>query len=117
MKKKALVTGGAGFIGGHLCRRLVELGYYVICVDNLVSGSSDNIKDLLNEDSFEFIEHDIILPISIEVDEIYNLACPASPKYYQKNPITTVKTNVLGSINLLDLAKKNRCKNFSGKYK
>ena len=106
MKKKVLVTGGAGFIGGHLCRRLVELGYYVICVDNLVSGSRDNIKDLLNEASFEFIEHNIIVPISIEVDEIYNLACPASPKFYQKNPITTVKTNVLGSINLLDLAKK-----------
>jgi len=100
-----LVTGGAGFLGSHLCDRLIQEGHEVICVDNLFTGSKENIRHLMNHPNFEFIRHDITEPFTIEVDQIYNLACPASPPNYQYNPIKTAKTNVLGALNMLGLAK------------
>lgn len=103
--KRVLVTGGAGFLGSHLCDRLVQEGHEVICVDNLFTGSKENIRHLMNHPNFEFIRHDITEPLTIEVDQIYNLACPASPPNYQYNPIKTAKTNVLGALNMLGLAK------------
>ena len=108
--KKILVTGGAGFIGSHLCKRLLNENNYVICLDNFFTGRHRNIKDLVNKSNFELIEHDIVIPIDIEVDEIYNLACPASPPHYQYDPIKTMKTSVLGIINMLELAKKYKAK-------
>jgi len=108
--KRILVTGGGGFLGSHLCERLLDKGYEVICVDNFFSGSKSNIAHLLRNRNFELIRHDIIHPLYVEVDEIYNLACPASPIHYQYNPIKTVKTNVIGSINMLGLAKRIRAK-------
>lgn len=110
--KRILVAGGAGFIGSNLCRRLIDGGdAYVICCDNLYTGSRANIEKLSGCDRFEFIEHDITEPLDIDgIDEIYNLACPASPKHYQKSPVYTIKTNVLGIINLLELAVKNNAK-------
>ncbi len=108
--KKILVTGGAGFIGSHLCNRLVEEGEQVICLDNLFTGSIDNIKNLLNKKNFTFINHDIINYCDIETDEIYNLACPASPKHYQYNPVKTIQTCVIGAMNVLELAKKYNAK-------
>ena len=109
--KKILVSGGAGFIGSHLCRFLVTEGHNVICVDNLLTGSKKNISDLYENSNFTFIEHDIINPyFDSGIDEIYNLACPASPIHYQINPIKTIKTNTLGVINMLGLAKKNNAK-------
>ena len=105
---KILVTGGSGFIGSHLCKRLVDEGNYVICLDNNFTGSMENIKSLLGNPNFEFIRHDIVLPIYLEVDQIYHLACPASPKAYQYNPIKTIKTNVLGTINALGIAKRTK---------
>lgn len=102
--KRILVTGGAGFIGSHLCTRLVQEGYHVTCVDNLFTGSIRNIEKLFAYNNFKFICHNIINPLDVEVDEIYNLACPASPVHYQLNPTNTLKTCVLGSINLLELA-------------
>ena len=109
--KNILVTGGAGFIGSHLCKALVKLGYYVICLDNLFTGSKDNILDLIDKPNFEFINHDIVEPFYRDnIDEIYNLACPASPIHYQFNPIKTIKTCTVGVINMLGLAKKNKAK-------
>lgn len=108
MKKRILVTGGAGFLGSHLCERLLNEGNEVICIDNLFTGSKDNIWNLLDNKNFEFIRHDIIQPIYLEVDQIYNLACPASPPYYQFNPIKTIKTSVLGAINMLGLARRTK---------
>lgn len=106
--KRILVTGGAGFIGSHLCKELVEKGYDVVCMDNFFTGSKKNILPLLDYSNFELVRHDITKEYFVEVDEIYNLACPASPPHYQYNPIKTVKTSVLGIINMLGLAK--RCK-------
>ncbi len=103
---RILITGGAGFIGCHLCDYLIKKGHDVLCVDNLFSGSKDNIRHLLNHPYFEFMRHDIIHPFFAEVDQIYHLACPASPVHYQVNPIKTVKTNVMGTINMLGLAKR-----------
>jgi len=104
--KKILVTGGAGFIGSHLCKCLVKEGNYVICVDNFFTGSKDNVKSLLNCDNFELIRHDITEDLRLEVEQIYNLACPASPPHYQYNAIKTAKTSVIGSMNMLGLAKR-----------
>lgn len=109
--KTILVTGGAGFIGKHLCQKLLEdKNNYVICLDNLYTGCIENISNLQNRNNFEFIRHDIINEIYLEVDEIYHLACPASPKHYQYNSIKTIKTNVLGTINMLGLAKRVNAK-------
>ncbi len=104
--KRILVTGGAGFLGSHLCERLLSEGNDVICVDNLFTGSKENIRHLLNNPYFEFIRHDITEPLFLEVDEVYNLACPASPPYYQSDPIKTAKTSVYGAMNMLGLAKR-----------
>ena len=104
--KRILVTGGAGFIGNHLCRRLLNEGNYVICLDNFFTGLKRHIEDMFDNPNFELIEHDIIEPIDIEVDQIYNMACPASPPHYQYDPVKTMKTSVLGIINMLELAKK-----------
>ena len=108
--KKILIAGGAGFIGSHICKKLVLQDNKVFCVDNLLTGNKDNIKNLLNTKNFKFIKKDINQKIFLNVDEIYNLACPASPPKYQKNPVETVKASVLGSINLLELAKKVNAK-------
>ena len=108
--KKILVTGGAGFLGSHLCDRLIEQGHHVLCVDNYFTGSKNNIKHLLDNPLFEVIRQDVCFPLYVEVDEIYNLACPASPKYYQLDPIQTTKTNILGAYNLLGLAKRTGAK-------
>ena len=105
-----MVTGGAGFIGSHLCDRLLREGNDVICLDNYFTGSKDNIRHLLGNDHFELVRHDVINPYHAEVDEIYNLACPASPPHYQYNPIKTIKTSVMGAINMLGLAKRTRAK-------
>ncbi len=103
---RILVTGGAGFIGSHLCDRLIADGQEVLCLDNFFTGRRENILHLLDNSHFELIRHDVTLPILLEVDQIYNLACPASPVHYQYNPVKTVKTNVLGAINMLGLAKR-----------
>jgi UDP-glucuronate decarboxylase len=108
--KRILVTGGAGFIGSHLCERLLNLGHEVICVDNYFTGSKMNIIHLINNPYFELIRHDVTMPIFIETDEIYNLACPASPIHYQYNGIKTIKTSVMGAINTLGLAKRTKSK-------
>jgi len=106
LRKRVLVTGGAGFLGSHLCGRLIEDGHDVLCVDNFFTGTRDNIGHLLDSRSFELLRHDITFPLYVEVDEIYNLACPASPIHYQFDPIQTVKTGVHGAINVLGLAKR-----------
>lgn len=111
-EQRVLVTGGAGFLGSHLCERLLKLGRHVICLDNFLTGSRKNVSHLLSNPRFEIIEHDICNPISLEVDEIFNLACPASPIHYQQDPIQTIKTCVIGGINMLELAKKNKAKIF-----
>jgi UDP-glucuronate decarboxylase len=108
--KKILVTGGAGFLGSHLCDRLVAQGHHVLCVDNYFTGSKKNIEHLLDYKNFEVIRQDVCFPLYVEVDEIYNLACPASPFYYQWDPIQTMKTSVLGSYNMLGLAKRTGAK-------
>ena len=107
---KILITGGTGFIGNHLCRRLLKEGNYVICLDNNFTGNMENIKDLINNPNFEFIRHDITQPILIEIDQIYHLACPASPKSYQYNAIKTIKTNILGTLNALGIAKRTKAR-------
>ncbi len=104
--KRILITGGAGFLGSHLCDRLIATGQEILCLDNFFTGSKENIRHLLGNPHFEYIRHDITNPIYIEVDQIYNLACPASPVHYQYNPIKTIKTSVMGSINTLGLAKR-----------
>jgi UDP-glucuronate decarboxylase len=109
-QKRALVTGGAGFLGSHLCERLVEEGFDVICVDNFYTGSKRNIVNLLGSPCFELLRHDITFPLYTEVDEIYNMACPASPIHYQNDPVQTTKVNVHGSINMLGLAKRLKAK-------
>jgi len=106
MSKRIVVTGGAGFIGSHLCKRLLDDGNQVICVDNMFTGSQKNVDSLINNKNFTLLEHDVTQPFNVEVDQIYNLACPASPPHYQFDPIQTTKTSVLGAINMLDLAKK-----------
>ena len=108
--KVILVTGGAGFIGSHLCIKLLKMNYKVICLDNLITGSKNNIVNLFNEDNFEFIEHDINYKINLNVDYIFNLACPASPIKYKKNPVETIRTNVLGSLNILEIARRNNAR-------
>jgi UDP-glucuronate decarboxylase len=108
--KTILVTGGAGFIGSHLCDRLIREGNNVICLDNFFTGDKENILHLISHPMFELVRHDITMPYFAEVDEIYNLACPASPVHYQYNPIKTIKTSVMGSINMLGLAKRTRSK-------
>ena len=108
--KRILITGGAGFLGSHLCDRLIEQGNDVLCLDNFFTGSKDNVAHLLANPKFELIRHDIINPIFLEIDEIYNLACPASPVHYQYNAIKTVKTNVMGAINTLGMAKRLNAK-------
>lgn len=110
LRKRVLVTGGAGFIGTHLCRRLVDEGCDVLCVDNFYTGTRDNIADLLDNPRFEFMRQDVTFPLFVEVDEIYNLACPASPVHYQLDPVQTTKTSVHGAINMLGLAKRVRAK-------
>jgi len=107
---RILVTGGAGFIGSHLCERLLDAGNDVICLDNFFTGRRENILPLLDNHSFELLRHDVIQPVLLEVDQIYNLACPASPVHYQYNPVKTVKTNVMGTINMLGLAKRVRAR-------
>ncbi len=109
-RPRVLVTGGAGFLGSHLCERLLKEYYDVLCVDNFYTGSKVNIEHLLHEPYFELIRHDITFPLYVEVDEIYNLACPASPVHYQHDPVQTTKVNVHGSINMLGLAKRTRAK-------
>ncbi|MGE5607859.1 MAG: UDP-glucuronic acid decarboxylase family protein [Bacillota bacterium] len=108
--KRILVTGGAGFVGSHLCDRLVAQGHDVICLDNLFTSQKGNIAHLLEKPNFEFIRHDVVQPIWLEVDEIYNLACPASPVHYQYNPVKTIKTSVMGAIHMLGLAKRVKAK-------
>ncbi|HNQ67072.1 MAG TPA: SDR family oxidoreductase [Bacteroidales bacterium] len=108
--KKILVTGGAGFIGSHLCERLLKEGNEVICVDNFFTGAKSNVVHLLDNPYFELIRHDITMPFYVEADEIYNLACPASPVHYQFNPIKTIKTSVMGAVNMLGLAKRIKAK-------
>ncbi len=110
--KRILVTGGAGFLGSHLCERLLAQGHDVICLDNFFTSQKSNIVHLLGAPNFELIRHDVTLPIALEVDEIYNLACPASPVHYQYNPVKTIKTSVIGAINMLGLAKRVNAKIF-----
>ena len=106
LRKRVLVTGGAGFLGSHLCRRLLDAGHDVLCVDNFFTGNKDNILELFDNPHFELIRHDVTFPLYVEVDQIYNLACPASPIHYQFDPVQTTKTSVHGAINMLGLAKR-----------
>ncbi|HSO79058.1 MAG TPA: UDP-glucuronic acid decarboxylase family protein, partial [Chromatiaceae bacterium] len=112
LRKRILVTGGAGFLGSHLCERLLADGHDVICVDNFFTGTKDNIAHLLENPYFELMRHDVTFPLYVEVDEIYNLACPASPIHYQYDPVQTTKTSVHGAINMLGLAKRVKAKIF-----
>jgi UDP-glucuronate decarboxylase len=111
-RKRILVTGGAGFLGSHLIDRLIDMGHEVLCVDNLFTGTKRNIDHLHGHPRFEFMRHDVCFPLYVEVDEIYNLACPASPIHYQHDPVQTTKTSVIGAINMLGLAKRLKCKIF-----
>ena len=110
MKKRILVTGGAGFLGSFLCEKLIKNGHYVVCCDNFYTGNKDNLLEVLDNKSFEIIRHDITFPLFLEIDEIYNLACPASPIHYQNDPVQTIKTCVHGAINMLGLAKRTKAK-------
>ena len=110
--KKIAVAGGAGFLGSHLCEKLLSDGHDVICIDNFFTSNKNNVRHLLNDNKFELIRHDITFPIYLEIDQIYNLACPASPIHYQSNPVQTIKTSIHGSINLLGLAKRTNSKIF-----
>jgi UDP-glucuronate decarboxylase len=110
MASRILVTGGAGFIGSHLCQRLIDEGNQVICVDNFFTGRKENVSALLDNKNFQLIEHDVTQPLDVQVDQIYNLACPASPPHYQFDPIQTTRTSVLGAINMLDLAAKTKAR-------
>jgi UDP-glucuronate decarboxylase len=110
MKNRILVTGGAGFLGSHLCERLLGAGHEVLCVDNFFTGTRENVTHLLDHKSFELLRHDVTFPLYVEVDEIYNLACPASPVHYQFDPVQTTKTSVMGAINMLGLAKRVKAK-------
>jgi len=110
--QRIMVTGGAGFVGSHLCTRLLEQGHEVLCVDNFYTGSRSNIEPILSHPRFELMRHDITLPLYVEVDQIYNLACPASPIHYQFDPVQTTKTSVHGAINMLGLAKRMKCRIF-----
>ena len=112
IEKRVLVTGGAGFLGSHLCERLLEFGYEVLCVDNFYTGRRSNVAKLLNNPAFELMRHDVTMPLVVETDEIYNLACPASPVHYQFDPVQTTKTSVHGAINVLGLAKRTKAKIF-----
>ena len=109
-RKRILITGGAGFLGSHLCERLIKEGNEVLCLDNFFTGTKDNIIHLMDDHRFELIRHDVEFPIHVEVDEIYNLACPASPIHYQHNPIHTIKTSVMGALNMLGLAKRQNAR-------
>src|ERR1043165_583303 len=111
-KQSVMVTGGAGFLGSHLCERLLDEGHEVLCVDNFYTGSRSHIAHLLDNARFDLLRHDVTLPLYVEVDEIYNLACPASPVHYQHDPVQTTKTSVHGAINMLGLAKRMKCKVF-----
>ena len=111
-RKRSLVTGGAGFLGSHLIDRLIEAGHEVVCVDNLFTGNKANLDHLHSNPRFEFMRHDVTVPLQVEVDEIYNLACPASPVHYQHDPVQTTKISVLGAINMLDLARRLKCRIF-----
>ena len=117
MTQRTLVTGGAGFLGSHLCQRLVDRGEHVICLDNLFTGRKETIEHLLELPNFEFIFHDITQPIEMDVDAIYNLACPAAPGHYQHNPIKTLKTSLLGAMHTLGMAKASGARIFSCFYK
>lgn len=110
MKKRILITGGAGFLGSHLCDKLIEQGHEILCVDNYFTGSKKNVEHLMGHPRFELMRHDVTFPLYVEVDEIYNLACPASPIHYQWDPVQTTKTSVLGAINMLGLAKRVKAK-------
>src|SRR6201989_2914845 len=110
MSKRILVTGGAGFLGSHLCERLLAAGNDVLCVDNYFTGTKQNIVACLQHPRFELLRHDVTFPLYVEVDQIYHLACPASPIFYQRDPVQTTKTSVMGSINLLGLAKRTKAK-------
>jgi UDP-glucuronate decarboxylase len=108
LERRILITGGAGFLGSHLCERLLSDGAYVICLDNFFTGSRRNVEHLLDHKHFELLRHDVTFPLYIEVDQIFNLACPASPVHYQDDPVQTTKTSVRGAINMLGLAKRLR---------
>ena len=110
LRKRVLVTGGAGFLGSHLCARLVRAGHEVLCVDNFFTGARANIAPLLAQPNFELLRHDVTFPLFVEVDEIYNLACPASPIHYQFDPVQTTKTSVIGAINMLGLARRTKAR-------
>src|SRR6201990_2365702 len=110
MRKRILVTGGAGFLGSHLCEKLLSLGHEVVCLDNFFTSARRNIEHLLDDHRFELLRHDVTEPIIIEVDEIYHLACPASPVHYQRNPVRTIRTAVHGTLNMLDMAREVRAR-------
>ena len=106
IRKRVLITGGSGFVGSHLCEALIDAGHQVLCVDNFFTGSRQNVDHLLDNHEFELLRHDVTFPLYVEVDEIYNLACPASPIHYQFDPVQTAKTSVIGAVNMLGLAKR-----------